>query len=263
MGRLAGKIVEASAGSGSDAVQAVGKALKNLRRMSGLTQVEMAKRLDVQQAAVSKIENGDDQHLSTVKKYIEALGASLRIDASFAADSPLALHVRDTFEVECSSEDQLVLPILDDEPFRAQRDVVLSIRPQYSDKIIDGRKKVELRRRFPVSAPKGTIAYIYSTSPVRAMVGVAEIKDVLKLPVPEIWRRFEADAFISKPDFDRYFERADYGFVLRFNDAKAFSEPMSLAVLRERFGFEPPQSFLYAKRDLRKALKNEHAIVSN
>jgi predicted transcriptional regulator/DNA-binding XRE family transcriptional regulator len=231
--------------------------------MSGLTQVEMAKKLKVQQAAVSKIENGGDQHLSTIKKYVEALGASLRIDASFAADSPLALHVRDAFDVEYGSEDQFILPLMDDDSFRAQRDVVLSIRPQYSEKIIEGRKTVELRRRFPVSAPKGTIAYIYSTSPVRAMVGVAEIRDVLKLSIAEIWRRFKEEAFINRSDFDRYFEGMKYGFVLRFEGVRAFSEPMPLATLRERFGFEPPQSFLYAKHNLRRALENEHTIVSH
>ncbi|MFN5128886.1 MAG: helix-turn-helix domain-containing protein [Sphingomonadaceae bacterium] len=263
MGKLAGKIVEASSSGKSDEIQDVGCALKSLRHMSGLTQAEMAKRLNVQQAAVSKIENGDDQHLSTVRRYVEALGASLRIDASFAADSPLALHVRDAFEVEYDSDDQLVLPILGDQPFRRQRDVVLSIRPQYSDKIVDGTKTAELRRRFPVSAPKGTIAYIYSTSPVRAMVGVAEIKDVLKLPITEIWQRFENQAFITKADFDKYFEGVDHGFVLLFERARSFSQPMPLSLLREQFDFEPPQSFLYAKHDLRKALKHESSIVSH
>ena len=51
----------------------------------------------------------------------------------------------------------------------------MSIRPKYSGRIMAGEKTVELRRRFPASAPKGTIAYIYSTSPERAMVGVADI----------------------------------------------------------------------------------------
>ncbi|MCB0310230.1 MAG: helix-turn-helix domain-containing protein [Bdellovibrionales bacterium] len=263
MGKLSGKTIEAIAAYGGATVEDIGSALKGLRKLSGLTQVEMASRLDVQQSAVSKIENGGDVHLSTLKKYVEALGALLRIDASFSADTPLALHVRETFELEHGDDDQLVLPILGDEPFRPQRDVVISIRPQYSDRILDGSKTVELRRRFPVSAPQGTIAYIYSTSPVRAMVGMAQIGDILKLPVAEIWRRFSGEASISKEDFDKYFEGADHGFALVFEQVRPFSEPLPLDLLRERFGFEPPQSFLYAKHDLRKALKNEPSVVSN
>ena len=263
MNKLSGKIVEAIAKYRTGSVDDIGPALKNLRKMSDLTQVEMAKRLDVQQSAVSKIENGGDVHLSTIKKYVEALGATLRMDASFSTKTPLALHIRDAFDIECSSEDQLVLPILGDEPFRPQRDVVLSIKPQYSDKIIEGRKTVELRRRFPVSAPRGTIAYIYSTSPIRAMVGIAQINKVLKLPIDEIWKRFSKSAYIEKTDFDKYFEGTNHGFALIFERAKPLSKPMSLQFLRENFGFEPPQSFLYAKHDLRKALKHESTIVSH
>ena len=58
---------------------------------------------------------------------------------------------------------------IDDEPSKHQRDVVLSIKPVYSEKILNGSKTVKLRRRFPVSAPNGTLAYIYSTSPVKAI----------------------------------------------------------------------------------------------
>jgi predicted transcriptional regulator/DNA-binding XRE family transcriptional regulator len=263
MGKLLGKIVEARALNKLGETANIGQSLKRLRTLCCLTQVELAERLNIQQAAISKIEQGGDVHLSTVRKYIEALGASLRIDASFPANTPLALHIREAFDVEKTSDDQLVLPLLGNDPFLAQRDMILSIRPQYSEKIIAGSKTVELRRRFPMSAPKGTIAYIYSTSPVRAIVGVAEISDVLKLPVPQIWTRFKRTAFIDKSDFDRYFEGTEHGFALLFKEVRAFSKPMSLVDLREKFGFEPPQSFLYAKHDLRKALKHESAVVSH
>lgn len=263
MGNLTGKIIEASVGQSPNTAEEIGPALRRLRLFSGLTQGEVALRLKVQQAAVSKIEKGGDVHLSTVKKYVEALGASLRVDATFSADTPLTLHLRDTFDLDFADEDQLVLPLLGDEAFRPQRDVVLSIRPQYSEKILDGVKTVELRRRFPISAPKGTVAYIYSTSPVRAMVGVAEIKNVLKLTVAQIWSEFQSVAFIDKSDFDKYFAGVDYGFALIFKDVKTFSRAIPLSELREKFGFEPPQSYLYAKHDLRKALKHESAVVSN
>ena len=263
MGRLSGKIVEAFAATSRSRAEDVGPALRRLRLLSNLTQKEMALRLEIQQAAISKIEKGGDIHLSTVRKFVEALGASLRIDASFPADAPLALSIRDAFDVEYGCDDQMVLPIIGDEPFRAQRDVVLSIRPKYTEKILQGSKTVELRRRFPISAPSGTIAYIYSTSPVRAMVGVAEIKDVLKLPIKQIWTEFEETAFIDKPDFDKYFEGLDFGFALLFEDVRTFADPIPLSKLREQFRFEPPQSYLYAKRDLRRALKDESAVVSH
>lgn len=263
MGRLAGRVIEALAATEQRQDHAAGVDLRRLRLLSGLTQAEMAARMNVQQAAISKLEKGGDVYLSTVQRYVEALGASLRVDAVFPADTRLVLRVKETFDIEYSNEDQLIFPLLADEPFRPQRDVVLSIRPQYSDKIMEGRKTVELRRRFPVSAPGGTLAYIYSTSPVRAMVGVAEIKDVLKLPVQQIWSEFEDTAFIERKDFDSYFQGLEFGFALLFDDVKPFSRPVPLIELREKFGFEPPQSFLYASRDLRKALRDEATVVSH
>lgn len=263
MGKLSGKIVEASEARGVRTEHAAGVDLRRLRLLSGLTQAQMADLLNIQQAAISKIEKGGEVYLSTVQRYVEALGASLRVDAVFPADAKLVLRIKDAFDAEYGDDDQLVLPLLADEPFRPQRDVVLSIRPQYSEKILQGRKTVELRRRFPVSAPGGTVAYIYSTSPVRAMVGVAEIKEVLKLPVEQIWTEFEDTAFIARADFDTYFSGVDFGFALMFEDVKSFSRPLPLEELRERFGFEAPQSYLYASRDLRKALRNEAAVVSH
>lgn len=262
MSRLLEKIAGEFAHAAEDDPQSVGSALKRLRVMSGLTQVEMAGRLNIQQAAVSKIEHGGDALLSTIRKYVDALGASLGIDATFPANSPLAAYIHNAFDLEYGDDNQLVLPLLGDEPFRPQRDVVLSIKPQYSEKIMAGFKTVELRRRFPISSPKGTMAYIYSTSPVRAMVGMVEIKSVLKLPVAEIWQRFEKAAHIKKIDFDKYFEGVEHGFALVFTETRAFSKPLPLAELREKYGFEPPQSFLYAKHNLRKALNNEPSIVS-
>lgn len=263
MGKLSGKVVQATLARAQDQVNEVGQELRRLRVLSGLTQNEMASRLGVQQAAVSKIEKGRDVYLSTVRRYVEALGASLRVDAIFPADAQIALHIHDAFDVEVGNDDQLVLPLLGDEPFRPQRDVVLSIRPQYSSKILEGEKTVELRRRFPVSAPRGAIAYIYSTSPVRAMVGLAEIRQILKLPIEQIWTEFGGSASIGRDDFLNYFQGLEFGFVLVLDEARPLARSIPLDELRERFDFEPPQSFLYASQDLRKALRDEPAVVSH
>lgn len=263
MGKLSGKVIKASVGTKSSDARQIGLELRRLRLLSDLTQEQIAKRMNVQQAAISKIEKGGEVFITTIQRYVEALGASLRIDARFPAGALLSLKLSEAFDVEYGHDDQLVLPLLGDEPFRSQRDVVLSIKPIYSEKILEGRKTVELRRRFPVAAPSGAIAYIYSTSPVKAMVGTAEIRHVLKLPIEQIWTEFENTAFIERAKFDKYFEGLDHGFALVFDNVKPFSRPLPLSELREKFGFEPPQSFLYAKRDFRKALKDEPAIVSH
>ena len=55
------------------------------------------------------------------------------------------------------------------------------------------------------------------------MVGTVSIREVLKLPVEQIWEEFESTAFIKKPLFDKYFEGLDHGYALVFGDVKSFS----------------------------------------
>jgi predicted transcriptional regulator/DNA-binding XRE family transcriptional regulator len=260
MSELSGRVIKATY---AERDESIGSSLKRIRESCGLTQAQLARRLDVKQAAISKIEKRDDLQLATVRKYVEALGAKLNIDAEFSANSPMGLRLLNAFEVDLSDDNQLILPIFREEPFRQNRDVVLSIKPQYSEKIIEGLKTVELRRRFPAAPPKGTIAYIYSTSPVRAMVGTAEIDGVAKLPIDSLWAEYSKDAFIEKRDFYNYFDGVDEGYALHFKNVNSFDEPLSLEFLRSRFGFEPPQSFLYAKHNFREALSGDHTVVSH
>lgn len=58
-------------------------ALSELRRSLGVTQEELAKVLDVRQAAVSKLEGRDDLLLSTMAAYVRALGGTLEVVARF------------------------------------------------------------------------------------------------------------------------------------------------------------------------------------
>jgi transcriptional regulator with XRE-family HTH domain len=57
--------------------------LAELREARGVTQADLADALKISQPAVSKIENGADLHLSTLHRYVRALGGTLRLEAIF------------------------------------------------------------------------------------------------------------------------------------------------------------------------------------
>jgi len=62
--------------------------LGDLRRRLDLTQAIVADRLDVTQENISQIERGEaDVRISTLSRYIEALGGRLEIRAAFPAES--------------------------------------------------------------------------------------------------------------------------------------------------------------------------------
>jgi DNA-binding XRE family transcriptional regulator len=59
--------------------------LADVRQEHGLTQTDLADRLHITQTAVSKIERGElaRSELSTIRRYVEALGGKLEIIADF------------------------------------------------------------------------------------------------------------------------------------------------------------------------------------
>src|SRR5215470_14873678 len=59
--------------------------LAEVRQQQGLTQIQLAETLHISQAAVSSIERGElsRSELSTIRKYVEALGGKLEIIANF------------------------------------------------------------------------------------------------------------------------------------------------------------------------------------
>ena len=58
----------------------IGMLLKKAREEVGLTQNEIAKKLNTKKSAISRIENhSEDIRLSTLKNYVEALGKKLQL----------------------------------------------------------------------------------------------------------------------------------------------------------------------------------------
>jgi DNA-binding XRE family transcriptional regulator len=61
--------------------------LAEVRRAMKLSQDELAQTLQVGQAAVAKIEKRTDMYLSTLSRFIEAMGGELEITAKFGGHS--------------------------------------------------------------------------------------------------------------------------------------------------------------------------------
>jgi predicted transcriptional regulator len=58
-------------------------ALAAVRRQRGLRQSDVAERLGVHQSNVSRLEQSDDPFVSTLERYVEALGGRLEVRAVF------------------------------------------------------------------------------------------------------------------------------------------------------------------------------------
>jgi transcriptional regulator with XRE-family HTH domain len=55
--------------------------LRALREAVGLTQEELAQRVEITQSQLSKLERREDHRISTLRRYVQALGGTLEICA--------------------------------------------------------------------------------------------------------------------------------------------------------------------------------------
>jgi predicted transcriptional regulator/DNA-binding XRE family transcriptional regulator len=259
--KIAGRVFEPLSMTARDETDHIGQRLREIRKLAGFTQAQVAERLHIGQSAVTRLESRKDIHVSTLRDYLGAMGATLRIHAQFEDLRDLVSDIRET---DCQiDEAQLSLPIFEGEELPRHRDVVFSIKPEYSRKIVSGEKTIELRRRFPMSVPPGTTALIYETSPTRALSGIAEIGEIHKETPSEIWNSFGNRACIDRKDFDSYFAGTQNAIAIELKHGRRLRRPLELSELRARFSFEPPQSFLYATPKMRDALLHERAAISD
>lgn len=75
--------------------------LKALRRDRDMSQEQLADHMGIRQASVSKIENQNDMRLSTLRKYVEALGGELDIRIRFS-DRDVRIDAFRDWPDECS-----------------------------------------------------------------------------------------------------------------------------------------------------------------
>ncbi len=136
-----------------------------------------------------------------------------------------------------------------------RKNFILSIKPEYAFRIVEGSKTVELRRRFPYGTATGALMFVYASAPIQALIGYATIMDVEKRDVKDIWNVYNEVAYIKQDDFNGYFLGRDVGFVIRLGQPVSLSAPIGLSVLKSKLGFTPPQSFAYADDRLQQLVR--------
>lgn len=119
--------------------------------------------------------------------------------------------------------------------------VILSIKPEFANKIFDGSKLYEFRRSI-FKDPNVKIVVVYASSPVQKIIGEFEIDHILNLTLESLWDITQDFSGITKDFFLEYFENKDAGYAIKIKKVKKYLEPLCI---REDFNAVPPQSFLY------------------
>ena len=68
------------------------ESLRELRKLAGKVQGDIATALRIKQPSVSRIEKQTDMYLSTLRGYVEAIGGELELIVRLPSHKPLRLH---------------------------------------------------------------------------------------------------------------------------------------------------------------------------
>lgn len=120
--------------------------------------------------------------------------------------------------------------------------VILSIKPEYANKILDGTKRFEFRKTsFSVNQVK--IVLIYATKPVGKVIGEFTVECIHIDKPSKIWQKTRTQAGINKSFFDKYYRDCDIAVAIEVNKVQRYETPMELDDFGP--GITAPQSFRY------------------
>jgi predicted transcriptional regulator len=120
--------------------------------------------------------------------------------------------------------------------------VLLSIKPEYAEKILSGEKRFEFRKSI-FRNPNVKTVVIYATMPVGMVIGEFEIDDVLTDDPRTIWELTAEFAGITKKFFNEYFRGRETAHAIKVKRTHRYHQPIRVEDLLP--GRMPPQSFCY------------------
>lgn len=120
--------------------------------------------------------------------------------------------------------------------------ILLSIKPEYANLILNHTKKYEFRRT--IAKKNINVIYIYSSSPVKKIVAKATIKNIIAKSPCNLWKETRKYAGISRKKFHEYFLGKTTAYAYEIEKVTIFKKPKNL----DEYGiFNSPQSFMYLK----------------
>lgn len=106
------------------------------------------------------------------------------------------------------------------------RAILLPIKKEYVDLILDGKKKFEFRKRLCKEDISKII--IYETAPTKLVVGEVQVEEKLILPKDELWRLTQNYAGVEKQFYDQYFEKQRNACAYKLGKAVRYEVPIEL-----------------------------------
>lgn len=120
--------------------------------------------------------------------------------------------------------------------------ILLSIKPEYVEKIFNGTKRYEFRKHLAQNDVSKIV--VYSTFPEMKVIGEVQVKRTLKMAKTPLWEFTKKEAGISRDKYRRYFKNSNVACAYVLGKTKKYDQPRTL----KDYGLsQAPQSFVYLK----------------
>lgn len=120
--------------------------------------------------------------------------------------------------------------------------ILLSIKPEYAEKILSGQKRYEFRKVLPKRSDINVVI-IYATKPIGKVIGEFYIDSFLTDLPSKLWLMTKRHSGISKAYFNKYFDGRKKAHAIVVGDVRRYETPMDLVNLLPNS--PAPQSFCY------------------
>jgi len=121
--------------------------------------------------------------------------------------------------------------------------VILSIKPEFANKIFNGTKKFEFRRTLFKKKEVNKIV-VYASAPISKVIGEFEIEDIVHENLDTLWSKTSDHSGISFDYYFDYFQGKEAGYAIKVKNPKKYKQELCIM---QSFGIRPPQSFAYLK----------------
>lgn len=122
--------------------------------------------------------------------------------------------------------------------------ILLSIKPEYVERIFNGSKKFEFRKHLPQEKVDRIV--VYSTDPVQRVVGEVEVLGTLTMKPSPLWDSTKTAAGISRAKYRLYFKGCSAAHAFLLGQTQIYDVPKTLKEMGIK---SAPQSFVYLNTD--------------
>jgi len=125
--------------------------------------------------------------------------------------------------------------------------VLLSIKPEFAEKIFTGIKRYEYRKVVYANRSIKTIV-VYATRPMSRIVGEFDVNGIIEATPDCLWKETQAYSGVDREFFDAYFTGRNKAFAICVGAVRKYQLPVVPQQIIQRF--VPPQSYMYVSDSL-------------